>query len=207
MKVYFIRHGETEWNKRGLIQGSSDIPLNDYGRELAEITEEGLKDIPFHQIFTSPYIRAQETASILSQKRNLPILIDSRIKEFGFGEYEGKSLNEMHDNPEFKKFWKCFEAPEEYIPEGSAESYESLLFRTKHFLTENILPFAEEDKNIMIVAHGAVNRAFLLLAKELTLNHFWDTRQPNCAVNIIEYTPSGAKVLEESKLFYTLTEY
>ena len=46
MKIYFIRHGETIWNKEKKIQGQSDIPLNEYGKELGEITAKALKDIP-----------------------------------------------------------------------------------------------------------------------------------------------------------------
>ena len=65
MKIYLIRHGETEWNKECRLQGQTDIELNEYGRELAAITSEALKDIPFEIIFHSPLNRAEETARIL----------------------------------------------------------------------------------------------------------------------------------------------
>ena len=60
MKLYLIRHGETDWNKEFKIQGSSDIELNEYGRELAFITREGLRHIPFDIAYTSPLKRAKE---------------------------------------------------------------------------------------------------------------------------------------------------
>ena len=63
MKLYLIRHGETDWNKEFKIQGSSDIELNEYGRELAFITREGLRHIPFDIAYTSPLKRAKETRS------------------------------------------------------------------------------------------------------------------------------------------------
>lgn len=59
MELYLIRHGETDYNKERKIQGSCDIPLNEYGRELARETAEGLKDIPFDVIFTSPFMQGQ----------------------------------------------------------------------------------------------------------------------------------------------------
>lgn len=65
MKLYLIRHGETDWNKEFKIQGSSDIELNEYGRELAFITREGLRHIPFDIAYTSPLKRAKETAEII----------------------------------------------------------------------------------------------------------------------------------------------
>lgn len=62
MDIYLIRHGETDYNKARRIQGRCDIELNDYGRELAYLTAEGLKEVPFDVIFTSPLKRAKETA-------------------------------------------------------------------------------------------------------------------------------------------------
>ena len=58
MRIYLIRHGETEWNTRHLLQGATDIPLNQNGVEVARITAEALKDVPFDVVFTSPLKRA-----------------------------------------------------------------------------------------------------------------------------------------------------
>ena len=76
MDIYLIRHGETDWNRMKKLQGTTDIPLNAYGIELAEKTAEGLKDIPFDRIYTSPLIRARrlqksfaETAPSKSSKQ------------------------------------------------------------------------------------------------------------------------------------------
>ena len=73
MELYLIRHGETDYNKERKIQGSCDIPLNEYGRELARETAEGLKDIPFDVIFTSPLCRARETAEWIARGRQIPV--------------------------------------------------------------------------------------------------------------------------------------
>ena len=59
MKIYLMRHGETDYNKNKMIQGQCDIELNEYGRELARITAEGLKEVPFDVVYTSPLIRAK----------------------------------------------------------------------------------------------------------------------------------------------------
>ena len=89
MELYLIRHGETDYNKERKIQGSCDIPLNEYGRELARETAEGLKDIPFDVIFTSPLCRARETAEWIARGRQIPVYEDKRLQEICFGEYEG----------------------------------------------------------------------------------------------------------------------
>ena len=67
MKLYIIRHGQTEWNKQKRLQGRSDIPLNEYGIQLARETKAGLKDVKFDLAFTSPLQRAKKTAEILSK--------------------------------------------------------------------------------------------------------------------------------------------
>ena len=90
MKIYLMRHGETDYNKNKMIQGQCDIELNEYGRELARITAEGLKEVPLDVVYTSPLIRAKETAQIVIGDRKVLWIEEPRIQEICFGEYEGK---------------------------------------------------------------------------------------------------------------------
>ena len=62
MKIYIVRHGETDWNGPRRLQGRSDIPLNETGIEEAKITGEALKDVPFAAAFVSPLTRTRQTA-------------------------------------------------------------------------------------------------------------------------------------------------
>ena len=89
MKIYFIRHGETDWNIVKRLQGATDIPLNENGEALARETAEGLKEIPFDMVFTSPLKRAYRTAEIVKGNREIPLIIEERIREICFGDYEG----------------------------------------------------------------------------------------------------------------------
>ena len=89
MDIYLIRHGETDWNKTKRLQGVTDIPLNACGIELAEKTAEGLKDVPFDRIYTSPLIRAKKTAEIIRGDRPVELVVTDGLKEISFGEYEG----------------------------------------------------------------------------------------------------------------------
>ena len=73
MILYIVRHGETEWNKMHKVQGRTDILLNDYGRRLAEETAEGMRKIPIDLGFTSPLLRAKETAQIILKGRDIPL--------------------------------------------------------------------------------------------------------------------------------------
>ena len=69
MRLYIMRHGETAWNVRRLFQGHSDIPLNENGIALAEVTADGLRDVPFDLAYTSPLRRARQTAEIILRSR------------------------------------------------------------------------------------------------------------------------------------------
>ena len=71
MNIYVIRHGETDWNAGRRIQGRSDIPLNEKGRQLAKVTAEALKDIVFGAAYSSPLKRAMETARIILRDRDI----------------------------------------------------------------------------------------------------------------------------------------
>ena len=97
MNIYFMRHGETVWNHMGKIQGSSDIKLTEYGRQLARDTRDGfIRDgIRFQKIFSSPYQRALETARIVQEKQEAEITIDPSIREMCFGKYEGAKIKEV----------------------------------------------------------------------------------------------------------------
>ena len=89
MRLYIMRHGETDWNKIKQLQGKSDVPLNDFGRMLARKTAEALEKVPFDLVITSPLSRARETALIVKGEREIPLIEDARIEEMSFGIYEG----------------------------------------------------------------------------------------------------------------------
>ena len=120
MVLYVVRHGETDWNKVKRVQGHTDIPLNEYGRHLARETAKGLKETRIDLAITSPLIRAKETAQIILGTRQIPLLEDPRIKEIGFGEYEGVSCN--GEDPVSRAFRLFFNAPGEYIAPKGAET-------------------------------------------------------------------------------------
>ena len=87
--LYIMRHGKTEWNELHKLQGRTDIPLNEEGRQMAKIAGEKYKDINFDVCYCSPLVRAKETAKLVLEGRNVPIIYDERLREMSFGIYEG----------------------------------------------------------------------------------------------------------------------
>src|SRR5690625_705134 len=94
-KIYLVRHGETDWNIKGIIQGQTNIPLNKTGEIQARECGEYFKNKPVDAIISSPLMRAKKTTQLINQTLNLPIIYDDRLKERYFGIAVGNSIIEM----------------------------------------------------------------------------------------------------------------
>jgi broad specificity phosphatase PhoE len=88
---YFMRHGQTDWNLQGRLQGHSDIPLNATGLAQAHAAADALTDESIEVIVSSPLIRALKTAAIVAERIARQIYIDGQLKECSFGAFEGEA--------------------------------------------------------------------------------------------------------------------
>lgn len=203
MKIYLIRHGETDWNIVKRLQGATDIPLNENGEALARATCKGMKDVKIDMIFTSPLKRAYRTAEIVRGNRDVPIIIDERIREICFGDYEGlvsKSEGYSIPDPDFKFF---FTKTELYKTPPNGEPIESLLKRTGEFLEELKSREDLRDKNILVSSHGAAVRALLMNVEKCDIAHFWGNGvHKNCGVSCIELLNDKFNILWENRIYY-----
>ena len=182
MLVYLLRHGETDWNKEKRIQGCTDIPINEYGRELARKTRDGLKDTTFDLCLCSPLGRARETASIVLEGRDVPIELCEAVREMNFGEYEGLPSSEEP----MKTIWHdFFHDTERYITSETGESVEELLVRAGEFLS-----YLSSNPDYQI-------------KNETSVAKFWQMGVPkNCAVTCVEYADGIWQILEENRVYY-----
>ena len=159
MDIYFLRHGETDWNKEGRVQGHTDIMLNLNGRKQIGQSAEVLADLPFdfELIIASPLWRARESAEIVaarleSAKENIveePLLI-----ERNFGEAEGMKVTEL-----VEKYSVVLSRFPLYQYPGS-ESLEEILERGRSVF-EKIVDSYGNKSNILVVAHGAILSAII----------------------------------------------
>ena len=203
MKLYFIRHGQTDWNIVKRLQGATDIPLNENGEELARKTGEGMKNIPFDLIYTSPLKRAYRTAELVRGDRDIPIILEERLREICFGDYEGLiSKSEGYSIPDLE-FSNFFKKPESYKIPPNGEALESLLKRTGEFLEELKSKDELQDKTILISSHGAAVRALLSNIEKCDIAHFWgDGVHNNCGVSLAELKDGNFKLIWENHVFY-----
>lgn len=145
MSIYFVRHGQTDWNKNGYLQGRSDVALNEEGIAQAKAAKEALQGIQIERIVCSPLLRTRKTAELINENWGLPIEEDERLVERGFGELEGKH-REVWEQIDF---WNWDERGYQM------ESLPQLFERVYQFLDE--LNEEAKDHHILVVAHGGVS--------------------------------------------------
>lgn len=202
MEIYIVRHGQTVWNESKRLQGRTDIELNRQGRRLAGETGESLENVDFDLIYSSPLIRAYETACLIRGHRNIPIIRDDRLMELCFGVREGQSATELLADKS-DPFHYFFDHPELYRAPEQGESLEHICKRVASFMREVVEPQAEKLQRIMIVAHGALNKAVMCHVKQHGIDRYWEGGlQKNCGVIIVHLDSNGYRVIDESRIFY-----
>ena len=162
MQTRFIifRHGETDWNAQKLIQGRSDIPLNENGRKQAAAGRTAVANITFDLAFASDYCRAVETAETVLEGKNIPVVSDIRLREWNVGDWEGVYAPDF-----FKEHPETIPAFVDGIGEldtPNGESRNDMRKRLHDFFNEAVEKYP--GKTIMICIHGAALRCVLELA-------------------------------------------
>lgn len=204
IELYIARHGQTPWNAARKIQGSTDVLLLEEGREMARITgetwaKEGLK---FDAVYSSPLNRAYETAQLVSGYTGLPITVDQRLRELNFGVLEGQIYLHLYDVNYDPAHGSFFTRPELYETPENGESLEEICARGKDFL-EDILSKHSDGQRILIVAHGAMNKALMKNIRGTEIKDFWAGElQKNCGVTIVQLDGSDYKIVEQCAIFY-----
>jgi len=184
MRVFIVRHGETNWNLEGRIQGISDVPLNATGLEQAQKIANRLRLQHFDAIFTSPLKRAKQTAELIAQFHSgTPFYSEPNLREVSFGTAEGLTWKEIA----MKYPYECRpKTPqEEFVgkfPEG--DSVEERV--------EALIPVVEkwkqqyQGKTILLSTHGYIKRALLMVFGMISFEKSSGMRFGNTALTILK---------------------
>ena len=147
MEILLTRHGQTEWNLLKKVQGKANIELNEKGIQQAEIIRDYLKEESIDLILCSPLKRAIQTAEIINQGRDIKMIIDERISERDFGEFESLPSEDF----DFNAFWSY----KKNLKYNKAENIKDFFKRVYNFL-DNIKN-EHAGKRILIVAHAGIS--------------------------------------------------
>ena len=177
MKLYYARHGQTEWNAQKRICSTTDMPLNETGlaqaHELAQkIAALGDVDI----IVASPMLRAKQTAEIVAQTTGKQIFFDERLRELDFGELNGAQ------GEKFAEAVRQFRGTEFALPLGeTGETLLQLTYRVYAALEDIHKTYA--GKTVLVIAHGGVCRMIAAYFHPMTAEEFADFGTKNCELN------------------------
>ena len=185
----FVRHGQTYWNKNGIMHGQYDIPLNYTGVKQAAKVSEELRHEFFDLCFSSPLQRAKSTAfSILRYHKNTKVIYDDRLKELSKGLLEGKHLNS-------EKLLKSEDA--NFLRKFNIESKANFYARVKSFIDETERKY--KNKKILIVAHsGTIKMLFFAFDFPKVPLHkaYYDLHIKNCKAYKVGSIKAGARQMK-----------
>ncbi|KAH7921059.1 phosphoglycerate mutase-like protein [Leucogyrophana mollusca] len=184
-RVYIVRHGETDWNRRRIIQGHIDTELNASGLAQAALAAEALKDVPFVQAFTSDLQRASKTAEIILERQRHPgavLVKDQALRERFMGERQGEV------GPSNK-------------PAPSLETGESIVKRSIGWWNQTIVKYVsslttgdEPCQNVLVASHGGLISTLirtLILSKVLFAPDMKVGSCFNASITLVEYRMTG----------------
>lgn len=173
--IYIIRHGKTDQNQANVLQGRSNYPLNKVGKKEAEIAAEKLKKVKFSYVFSSPLIRAIQTAEIVAG--NVNPIIDDRLIEMDYGPYEGADLS--NPSKELKHFFSDF--VHNPVPNGM-EPLSSIVLRVGKFLDE----IKGLQGNILIATHAIAMKGILEYLTPESKGTYWSKYIGNCSIYVVD---------------------
>ena len=166
MKLYLVRHGETELNVKKVYYGSTDCELTERGKEQAVSLKTAFASVPLDLVLESPLKRAKTTVDLILGEKEVPRLEDGRLKELDFGGWEGKSYTELQGDPLYEQW--CREWKTTCPPRG--ECFLDLAQRVRSFYGDLL---KREEERVLIVAHHAVLQQLMACLLEAEPESCW----------------------------------
>lgn len=186
LRILVVRHGETDWNKKRVFQGQTDTPLNHAGITQAIAAQGALSSLPLTAVYSSDLSRARHTADIIAQPHGLDVQTDVRLREMGFGVFEGLSHEQLMNSEWADHFVKYKQDPfHNRPPEG--EPLDEVLNRVSAFYAD-LCAKHDVGETVLVAAHGGSCRMLVCaaLGADAELNRH--IRLDNCGISELEYS-------------------
>lgn len=187
-RIILVRHGETTWNIEGRYQGQEDTPLSERGLKQGHMLAEGLRNVPIDLCISSPLKRSYMTCSFCAELHNLPVATDDRLMEINHGSWEGVLAPDIAAKYPVE-FAKWHTEPHLVVMPDGGESLEDVRVRVRAAFDEYAQKYP--DKTILVAAHDAVNKAIICDLMGMGMEHFWQVKQDNTCINVLEYDGSS----------------
>jgi probable phosphoglycerate mutase len=186
-EILVIRHSETAWNREEVFRGRADVPLSKRGHEQARLLAEALKEARIEAVYSSPLVRATETAGPLVGSLGINVVTDERLTDMSFGAWEGRARSEVESqDPDRYRLWQ--EAPQQFRAPGG-ESLSEVLARARPACEEIANRYA--SGRAAIVSHRVVCKLLLCMAIGVGEAGFWRVRVDTASISAVEKSADG----------------
>ena len=202
LTLILVRHGETDWrkSKKHTFRGQLDIPLNPTGITQAQSVGEILKKEKIDLVFSSPLIRAHDTAVEIAKLQNLDVIDHLGFTDLDFGDWQGINYQEI--SASFPKLYQKWRTVPHTIEFPNGESLKVVRTRIENALTELATKYDNENSNksMVIVSHGAVLRVMMCYINNVGLANTWRYSIANCAYTKVELRFGKFNVIIENEI-------
>ena len=192
MRLILVRHGETDSNKAGLALGRKDVELNETGRWQAQRVADALQGQPIDAVYSSPLLRALDTARAVAERHDLPVQVDEGLIEMEIGEMEGLTFQQVRERyPQFLQLWLGGSAAYQSMPGG-----ERLLdVQERAWQALERIRGKETQQTVVVVTHNFVLLTILCRVLGLELADFRRLRYGVAAVSVLQVQDGRMTVL------------
>jgi len=192
-ELYIIRHGETELNKQGIVQGRGiNSDLNDTGRAQAAAFYAMYKDVPFEKVYTSALKRTHQTVKRFIDA-GIPWEQYDQLDELAWGEWEGKQTSENSIGA-FKDITEKWQAGDYDAHFAGGESPNDVAIRLKEFIS--LMKSRKDEKLVLVCMHGRALRLLMCLFSNLPMSHMYDFPHQNTGLYKVSLTGDNFTVTE-----------
>lgn len=186
-RIYFVRHGQTEWNVTERFQGQWDSDLTEIGRRQAEAHGRLLAGLGLDAMFASPLGRARQTAELIRGHVHLPVRYDDRLKEWDCGDWSGHLRSEVESR--WSDEWEALVADRFHYRGPGCENYPDMFERARPFLDELLV---SDVTAAAVVSHGMIGKVMISVLLSLEEEDTLAVYQANDVVFRVTFDASGA---------------
>lgn len=192
--VYLTRHGQTQWNEEGRMQGWNDSPLTELGVKQAQWLRDRLEEIHIDKIYSSSSGRAYRTAEIINENKKVELVREDELRELNLGEFQGLNQEEIQRRYA-EQYYNYWNKPELYKPVGDGETIEELIDRVKKVIMKIIME--NKGKNILVVTHTMPIKALLCNLENIPIKDFWmEPYIKQTSLTTIEFNDNKHKIVQ-----------
>jgi broad specificity phosphatase PhoE len=178
-QIILVRHGQTPWNKDKIFRGTVDIPLNDQGREEAELAGEWLQKETIHAAYSSPLSRARDTAQAICKHHKIEVVDLPGLADINYGEWQGLPLTEV--KKVYAELYHQWETAPHTVRFPKGETLEEV--RTRAWAAVEEVVKRHPGQVVLLAAHRAVNKVLIARFIGLDDQNFWRIGQDTTAIN------------------------